>query len=652
MKLSIIIVNYNVKHFLEQCLHSVYASVISEDYEVFVVDNNSVDGSCAMVKHKFPKVKLIENKENVGFAKANNQAIRIASGKYILLLNPDTLVEENSFDKIVSFMDLHPDAGGLGVKMINGKGEFLPESKRGLPTPMVSFFKIFGLAKLFPNSRRFGQYHLSYLNKDEISKVDVLSGAFMLLRKTVLDKIGLLDEAFFMYGEDIDLSYRITQVGYNNYYYPNTTIIHYKGESTKKGSINYVIVFYKAMLIFAKKHFAGKNAGLLIFIINIAIYFRAALAILNRLIKKLTVPVIDAILFTTSFFAITFFWAYHKYGVFDAYPEYFLKIALPVFWLIWMLALVFAGGYDKPLKFKNLFNGMILGSLLILLIYSLLPEHFRFSRAVIVLVSLSTMIVIPIIRYILNLTGLQIFKISLPGRKRIVFVGKKDEIGRIEELILQVGLKPQIVGYVSPCNTEVDADYLGSIEQLNEIIKIHKVDEIIFCSKDIEARHIIRNMLRMADEKIDFKIAGPDSVSVIGSNSINTPGELYSVDINSIAKPENRRKKRLVDLVIGGGFLIFSPVIIWFGKKPFRFLCNIVKVIVGIKTFVGYYNHEELNNTELPSLRPSIISPADRYKMKDISLSVLERSNIMYAKDYKLMTDITIIFKCFKKLWE
>jgi len=652
MKLSIIIVNYNVKHFLEQCLHSVYASVISEDYEVFVVDNNSVDGSCAMVKHKFPKVKLIENKENVGFAKANNQAIRIASGKYMLLLNPDTLVEENSFDKIVSFMDSHPDAGGLGVKMINGKGEFLPESKRGLPTPMVSFFKIFGLAKLFPNSRRFGQYHLSYLNKDEISKVDVLSGAFMLLRKTVLDKIGLLDEAFFMYGEDIDLSYRITQVGYNNYYYPNTTIIHYKGESTKKGSINYVIVFYKAMLIFAKKHFAGRNAGLLIFIINIAIYFRATLAIFNRLIKKLIVPAIDAILFTASFFAITFLWAYNKYGVFDAYPEYFLKIALPVFWLIWMLSLVFAGGYDKPLKFKNLFNGMILGSLLILLIYSLLPEHFRFSRAVIVLVSLSTMIVIPIIRYILNLTGLQIFKISLPGRKRIVFVGKKDEIGRIEELILQVGLKPQIVGYVSPCNTEVDADYLGSIEQLNEIIKIHKVDEIIFCSKDIEARHIIRNMLRMADEKIDFKIAGPDSVSVIGSNSINTPGELYSVDINSIAKPENRRKKRLVDLVIGGGLLIFSPVIIWFGKKPFRFLCNIVKVIVGIKTFVGYYNHEELNNTELPSLRPSIISPADRYKMKDISLSVLERSNIMYAKDYKLMTDITIIFKCFKKLWE
>ncbi|MDD2198836.1 MAG: glycosyltransferase [Bacteroidales bacterium] len=652
MKLSIIIVNYNVKHFLEQCLHSVYASVISEDYEVFVVDNNSVDGSCAMVKHKFPKVKLIENKENVGFAKANNQAIRIASGKYMLLLNPDTLVEENSFDKIVSFMDSHPDAGGLGVKMINGKGEFLPESKRGLPTPMVSFFKIFGLAKLFPNSRRFGQYHLSYLNKDEISKVDVLSGAFMLLRKTVLDKIGLLDEAFFMYGEDIDLSYRITQVGYNNYYYPNTTIIHYKGESTKKGSINYVIVFYKAMLIFAKKHFAGRNAGLLIFIINIAIYFRATLAIFNRLIKKLIVPAIDAILFTASFFAITFLLAYNKYGVFDAYPEYFLKIALPVFWLIWMLSLVFAGGYDKPLKFKNLFNGMILGSLLILLIYSLLPEHFRFSRAVIVLVSLSTMIVIPIIRYILNLTGLQIFKISLPGRKRIVFVGKKDEIGRIEELILQVGLKPQIVGYVSPCNTEVDADYLGSIEQLNEIIKIHKVDEIIFCSKDIEARHIIRNMLRMADEKIDFKIAGPDSVSVIGSNSINTPGELYSVDINSIAKPENRRKKRLVDLVIGGGFLIFSPVIIWFGKKPFRFLCNIVKVIVGIKTFVGYYNHEELNNTELPSLRPSIISPADRYKMKDISLSVLERSNIMYAKDYKLMTDITIIFKCFKKLWE
>jgi O-antigen biosynthesis protein len=652
MKLSVIIVNYNVKHFLEQCLHSVYASANIEEPEVYVVDNNSVDGSCAMVKHKFPQVKLIENKENLGFAQANNQAIKLAKGEYVLLLNPDTLVEESSFSKIIGFMDSKPEAGGLGVKMINGKGKFLPESKRGLPTPIVSFYKIFGLSKLFPRSKRFGQYHLSYLNKNEIHQVDVLSGAFMLLRKSVLDKIGLLDEAFFMYGEDIDLSYRITHAGYKNYYYPDTTIIHYKGESTKKGSINYVIVFYKAMLIFARKHFSGKNAGLLIFIINIAIYFRAALAIFNRLIKKLIVPLVDAILFTSIFLSITLVWANYKYGVYDAYPEYFLKIALPVFCLIWMFALVFTGGYDKPLKLKNLFNGMFLGSLLILLIYSLLPEQFRFSRAVIILVSLSTLFIIPIVRYILHLSRLQLFRISLPGKKRIVLVGKKDEIKRIEDLILQVGIKPEVAGYVNPDSDAINGYYLGGLNQLSEIIKIHKIDEIIFCSKDIEARLIIRNMLKLADKKTDFKIAGPDGVSVIGSNSINTPGELYSIDINSIGKPENRRKKRLTDISVGLFFMIFAPIIMWFRKRPFNFFKNTILVTIGVKTFVGYYSHPELNTTELPVLKPSIISPADRFKIKDISVSVLERSNIMYAKDYKPLNDISIIFKCLNKLWE
>ena len=233
MKLSVIIVNYNVKPFLEQCLYSVMKAAEKIDAEVFVVDNASVDGSCPMVREKFPSVRLLENKTNTGFSAANNQAIRISSGEFILLLNPDTVVEEDTFSQTLRFMEEHADAGGLGVKMIDGKGKFLPESKRGLPTPWVAFYKIFGLAKLFPRSRRFGKYHLSYLDENSTCRVDVLCGAFMLLRREVLDKTGLLDEAFFMYGEDIDLSYRILQQGYNNYYFPGSTIIHYKGESTK-----------------------------------------------------------------------------------------------------------------------------------------------------------------------------------------------------------------------------------------------------------------------------------------------------------------------------------------------------------------------------------------------------------------------------------
>ena len=189
MELSVIIVNYNVKHFLEQCLHSVLKASKTVSIEIFVVDNNSVDGSNQLVKEKFPQVHLIANKENVGFSKANNQAIRLAKGKYILLLNPDTVVEENTFSRIILFMDKHPDAGGLGVKMIDGKGNFLPESKRGLPTPWVAFYKMFGLSKLFPKSKKFGKYHLSYLNENETHQVEVLAGAFMLMRKETLDKV-------------------------------------------------------------------------------------------------------------------------------------------------------------------------------------------------------------------------------------------------------------------------------------------------------------------------------------------------------------------------------------------------------------------------------------------------------------------------------
>ena len=288
MKLSVIIVNYNVEHFLEQCLLSVQKASKGIEVEVFVVDNNSIDGSINMIKEKFPEVIMIVNNENVGFSKANNQAIRLAKGELVLLLNPDTIVEEDTFKKCIQFMENNENAGGLGVKMIDGKGKFLPESKRGLPTPAVAFYKIFGLSALFPRSKKMGQYHLGYLSKDENHEIQILSGAFMLIKKKVLDKIGLLDENFFMYGEDIDLSYRSIQGGYKNYYLSETNIIHYKGESTKKGTLNYVKTFYEAMIIFTKKHFKGSKAGLFIMMLNIAIYFRAFLRILSNLSKKIS----------------------------------------------------------------------------------------------------------------------------------------------------------------------------------------------------------------------------------------------------------------------------------------------------------------------------------------------------------------------------
>lgn len=281
MDLSVIIVNYNVKYFLEQCLYSVRTAAAGLNVEVFVVDNNSTDGSQEMLREKFPEIQLIENRENKGFSRANNQAIKISKGRYVLLLNPDTVVQEDTFQKCVAFMDDHLEGGGLGVTMVDGGGNFLPESKRGLPTPAVAFYKIFGLSSLFPKSKKFGKYHLKYLDKNQTHEVEILAGAFMMIRKETIDKVGMLDEDFFMYGEDIDWSYRIVLGGYKNYYFSETRIIHYKGESTKKSSVNYVFVFYRAMIIFAKKHF-HKNWKWFCFFINIAIWLRAALAIVSR----------------------------------------------------------------------------------------------------------------------------------------------------------------------------------------------------------------------------------------------------------------------------------------------------------------------------------------------------------------------------------
>ena len=285
MKLSIIIVNYNVKYFLEQCLLSINGSNVNFELEVIVVDNNSSDNSVEYLKKRFPEVIFIENKDNPGFSKANNQGIKIARGEYILILNPDTVLGEQVLETTCSFMDNNSECGAIGVKMINGNGIFLPESKRGLPTPWSSFCKIFGLAKIFPNSPLFGKYHLKYLDENDIHAVEILAGAFMLIRKEVLDKTGYFDETFFMYGEDVDLSYRIIKSGYKNYYLPNK-IIHYKGESTKKGDMKYIKAFYEAMYIFFKKHYPNYGSAYSLFI-SAGIYIRGSITAINSFNKRI-----------------------------------------------------------------------------------------------------------------------------------------------------------------------------------------------------------------------------------------------------------------------------------------------------------------------------------------------------------------------------
>jgi N-acetylglucosaminyl-diphospho-decaprenol L-rhamnosyltransferase len=285
LQLSIIIINYNVKYFLEQCLCSVTKACVNIDAEILVIDNNSSDGSKDFFTGKFPEARFIWHDENIGFAKANNLALKECSGKYVLFLNPDTILPEDCLEKSLSFLQAQTTQGALGVRMIDGSGNFLRESKRGFPSPSTSLFKLAGLAKLFPHSKRFARYYLGNLEEHTNQEIDVLAGAFMLITKKVLDIVGGFDEAFFMYGEDIDLSYRIQKAGYTNYYFADSTIIHFKGESTKRGSLNYVRMFHKAMILFVQKHY--KKARLFRFLMHVGIVCNALLSGIGSIFKKI-----------------------------------------------------------------------------------------------------------------------------------------------------------------------------------------------------------------------------------------------------------------------------------------------------------------------------------------------------------------------------
>ena len=276
MKLSIVIVSYNVRPFVEQCLDSVRKAAEGIETEVFVVDNDSADDTIEAIGKGYPWVHLIANGENLGFARANNIAIRQSQGEYVLLLNPDTIVAEPTLHKALEFMDAHPQAGGAGVRMHNADGTLAPESRRAIPTPWVSCLKMLGFTR---------RYYMSHLSWDEPGRIEVISGAFCLLRRKALDEVGLLDEDFFMYGEDIDLSFRLLKGGWENWYLP-CDIVHFKGESTQKSTFRYVHVFYKAMLIFFRKHYSHLSVFYSL-PVKMAIYFRAAIALTDIVRKKL-----------------------------------------------------------------------------------------------------------------------------------------------------------------------------------------------------------------------------------------------------------------------------------------------------------------------------------------------------------------------------
>ena len=642
MKLSILIVNYNVRHFLEQCLTSVEKAIQNIEAEIIVVDNASVDDSLQMLQEHFPRVKAIASKSNLGFARANNLAAKHATGEYILALNPDTVVEEDCFVKCLMFFETHPDAGGLGVRMIDGSGKFLPESKRGFPGFWAAFCKMTGVYKLAPSSSFLNQYYQGHLSELESNKVPVLSGAFIMMPVNIWNKVGGFDEDYFMYGEDIDLSYKIEQSGFNNYYFADTSIIHYKGESTSKGSLNYVIAFYKAMIIFATKHFDKTNRFALVSMLTGILWVKAFLTLLRKYITTLQGILLDAFALSIGFYLIRKYWATYYHGDVNYFNSPAILFNAALFVLIWISCFYFQGVYQKKYALKDLLIAAIWGFIFNLSLYALFPETWRSSRMLLVLSFLWVILYAVLSRLVLNRIMRKSWAIGTAKAKHVLVIGDAEEFEKVRTLMKK--------------NDFVDAFQLISvgkltemgIEQWRDYIRIHEIQEIVFCQNKIEWKQILSFMSNMKD-LLNYKIMTASGSGIISSPSKNNPGEILSLELEyNLAKTVYLRQKRLFDLGFSMMLLIFSWMVIFIYKNKSQFLKNLHAVIFGKKTWVSYQRSaEQVDN--LPLIKQGILFPlfqSERIVIKELEAQLLS----MYAWNYSMWTDLDICLRNLHKL--
>ena len=648
MKLSIIVVNYNVKYFLQQLLQSIASSRVSFEYEVIVIDNNSSDGSEMMVRNQYPDVRYVFNQVNLGFAKANNQGIRIARGRFVLLLNPDTMLQEDTLEKTVSFASADDSIGAVGVRMIDGSGRFLPESKRGLPTPGVAFYKAFGLSAVFPRSATFNRYYLGHLSEDQTHEIDILTGAFFLVPKKVLDEVGLLDEQFFMYGEDIDLSYRIQQAGYKIMYYPATSIIHFKGESTKKDSIAYIRSFYGAMIVFADKHFSDSRAKSLQLVLKTAIYIKAGWSLLIGLVNKWALPIVEsaAIFFVLGYFAT--FWARFYYGDPSYYEQSHIQTNFIIYIAAWFSCLLFAGAYDEIYRWKAIFRGWLSGWILIAILYAFFDPALRPSRAILLISGPLVLLAIFVIRSLGHrLSNGTWFFLQTPPQ-RFAIVAEQEEVEYIRNLMNTSASGRIYVGQVTP-SEKTSAGTLGHLRDLDQLAHFHQLSEIVFASKDVDSSEIMKWMTELGPRFL-YKIAPDRASTIVGSHSKNKPGEWFTFEIKyRISHPSARRIKRLLDSVTALIFILISPLLAMvYGGGLTKVLSYGLAVLSGQKTWVSY--QRDNSDGTLPNLRPGLIVPAGN-RAKSIDSEEMQRINFFYARDYSIWKDVSLLWQNFKFLF-
>jgi len=648
LKLSIVIVNYNVKEFLTQCLDSIFKSQTQYDYEVIIVDNSSKDSGRDQICATFEHIIWVENIENVGFGRANNQGFSLAKGVYTLILNPDTVLQEDTIEKCVSYLIAHPKVGGLGIKGIDGSGQFLPESKRALPTPLVALWKITGLSSIFPKSSVFARYHLGHLSPEENHEVDILVGCFMMIPTKLLLSVGGFDPQYFMYGEDIDLSYELQKTGHKNIYFSESQIIHYKGESTKRGSLNYVRMFYKAMVLFAKKQFTGSSAAAYSLLIYLGIYLRAALAIAARLGKSTLTPLLDAVVLYAILNTIKSYWEQnHRFIHGGSYPDLYTYTIQGSYVLAWLFGLWLSGVYFKNNRPIVMVRSMIATTLILGFFYGLLPEELRFSRALLMLGALGGLSAMLGWRAVLSVvSGKSMFE-GAPKQPRILFFGAKSSKIALDDILHASGITPSFYWEEEPKFD--DEDWLLKLKAL---VHLHRINELIVDISQVSNQRLI-GILTSLGEQTSVKSLLPENKYIIGSDSSLTQGETYRKS-QQTADPQYLRQRRVFEITATSLLITLAPLTLVFAIATGRFnawklwIRYSADVLTGKRSLVGYSRSlsEKFN---VPPLPPPIF---DICSVLPVELDYMQNARAIvenYAIEARLRQDLLYLIQLSKK---
>lgn len=607
---------------------------------MIVVDNNSVDGSVEYLGPLFPSVQFIRNDRNLGFAKANNQALAVCRGEYVLFLNPDTLVPEDCLQECLSFIKEQSSAGALGVRMLDGRGRFLPESKRSFPSPWVSFWKLVGFSSLFPKSRMFNRYALGYLDEHVNHSVDVLAGAFMLVKKELLLQIQGFDESYFLYGEDIDLSYRIKKAGFENFYFSGTCIIHFKGESSNDAALSRVKHFYTAMQVFVQKHYRSGPAKIFSIFLTLAIALRGLFSALTRLLKPVLLPIIDGVLVWLSLQFMRMLWVSEiRNG--KGFGVAFLPYALPAFSLWFVLSAAFTGSYDKRYRSSKTLLSLAFAVVSTLAVYSLLPENIRFSRGVILWGGIIGAFLIFLLRQFLLYRRNPLF-VREEDAQTIV-VATETEYTEVKQLLETAIVDQQLLGRVSP--RDDDRNALCGLKDLQSLIKNFAINRIIFCAGELSLSRILLLAGSFQKRNIRFLFHAHGSGSIVGSQTLAPGATIVTPFIDyRITHPYQRRMKRVVDMVLSLFFILTIPFHFLLHPRPAALIRSVFRVLRGSKTWIGY----ALPDNSLPIIKSGIISSFG--KTENVPQNLLQKADKLYAKNYDWWQDLVVSFKNYRTL--